>query len=444
MYMRNLKESETLELKRSTAKLKEAIISISAMLNKHGEGEVIFGVDDDGTVVGQQIGTRTLREISQAISEHIQPRIYPRIEEVVLDGRKCVRITFRGDDIPYYAYARVYMRVSDEDRVLSPREIENIILKKNRDRTYWDSQPSKISIEDIDENALREFVDAANRSGRIDFEYTDTESTMKKLGLLDEGRLLRAAEVLFSDKNRIEIQTAIFAGRDKNTFLDINTLKGNLFYLLKETELYVKNHIRWSVRFGDLEREEIPEIPANALREALVNSLCHRDYSNPKGNEVAIFEDRIEIFNPGSFPEGYEPDDFIKGEERSVLRNPLIANTMYLRKDIERWGSGIKRIYDACRKAGVDVDFRNLKSGFLVVFHRGTRFDEKLGEKLGENERKILMLLSENPEMPITQLAEKIGISTTAVEKNIDKLKKKGLLRRIGSPRGGYWKVRTE
>jgi ATP-dependent DNA helicase RecG len=124
------------------------------------------------------------------------------------------------------------------------------------------------------------------------------------------------------------------------------------------------------VRFGKLKREEIPEIPIKAIREALVNSFCHRDYTIPKGNELATFKDRIEIYNPGAFPEGLTPEDFIKGKERSILRNPLLAETLYKSKEIEKWGSGLKRIYEECRSSGVKIDFETLKSGFLVVFYR--------------------------------------------------------------------------
>ena len=131
----------------------------------------------------------------------------------------------------------------------------------------------------INEDAVKEFVRKAKTAKRIDFDFIDVKSTLNKLHLLDKKRLTMAAEVLFCDDNPMEIQDAIFAGIDKLTFLDI------------------------------------------------------------KGNEVAIFKDRIEIYNPGLFPAEINPEDFFTGEEHSILRNPLIAETMYKSKDIERWGS---------------------------------------------------------------------------------------------------------
>lgn len=95
-----LKESENLELKKSTAQLKPAVISIAAMLNKHQEGKLYFGIKDDGTVVGQEIGTDTLRTISQAISSHIEPSVYPIIRQVTLKGKSCIEVEFQGNNVP--------------------------------------------------------------------------------------------------------------------------------------------------------------------------------------------------------------------------------------------------------------------------------------------------------------------------------------------------------
>ena len=123
------KETETLELKKSTSELKEGVISIAAILNKHGRGELYFGVRNDGVVVGQQLGEATLREVSRAISNHIEPKIYPTIKIASINGKPCIHVEFEGDDSPYFAYGRVYMRLADEDRQVSAKEIERLILQ---------------------------------------------------------------------------------------------------------------------------------------------------------------------------------------------------------------------------------------------------------------------------------------------------------------------------
>ncbi|MBA7527058.1 hypothetical protein ES705_19231 [subsurface metagenome] len=125
----------------------------------------------------------------------------------------------------------------------------------------------------------------------------------------------------------------------------------------QQAEVYVNEHMKWRANLSESRRKEIPEIPVRALSEAIGNSLCHRDFANPKGNEVALFKDMIEIYNSGLFPAEIDPENFFTGEEHSILRNPLIAETMYKSRDIERWGSGLKRIHEECDTAGIPVEY---------------------------------------------------------------------------------------
>ncbi len=128
-----MKENETCEFKKSLAELKIGIISIAAILNKHGEGELWFGVRNDGKAVGLDINAKTLRDISQSIAAHLEPKIFPAVTMETIDKATCIKVTFQGKNNPYYAaYGRAYMRVADEDRQLSAKELENLILARNR------------------------------------------------------------------------------------------------------------------------------------------------------------------------------------------------------------------------------------------------------------------------------------------------------------------------
>ena len=443
-------ESETRELKKSTSELKEGIISIASILNKHHKGQLYFGIKNNGTVIGQEIGKDTIRDISQAISNHIKPAVFPNVEKIELEGMDCALVEFEGSEILYYAYGKAYIRVGDEDKQMSPGQIEKSILKKGEKLSPWDSHPSIAGLDDVNEEQLKDFIKKANKAGRIDFEYLGLVPTLNKLGLLVDGKLSNAAELLFCDKNPLEVQMAIFAGTDKLTFLDISQRKGNLFYVLKESELYLKTHMKWSVKFGKMEREEIPEIPVKALREAIVNSLCHRDYVNPKGNEIAIFKDRIEVYNPGQFPEEFEPEDFIKGEERSILRNPLLASTLFLSKDIEKWGSGIKRIYNECEENEIRVEFKKLKTGFLVIFHRQEVEEtthkppittQKLPKNYPKTTHKVFSIIVDNPAITRNELAEILKITPDGAKYHIDKLRKDSIIKRVGGKKGGHWEI---
>ncbi|OGF47153.1 MAG: transcriptional regulator [Candidatus Firestonebacteria bacterium RIFOXYC2_FULL_39_67] len=442
------RESEILEFKKSTSELKEAVISISAILNKHQEGELYFGIKNDGEIVGQAIGSATARDISQAISNHIEPKIYPSIETVNIKGKSCIKIEFKGEDIPYHAYGRVYIRVADEDKQLSPGEIRKVILKKSSDKFKWEFQFSECSSKEINAKIVRDYLKRANLAGRINFKYDNAPNVLKKLGLVKGSKILNAGQVLFSKDNSLELQVAVFAGVDKITFLDINQYKDNIFNLLKRSEEYLKEKMNWRAKTEGLQRQEIPEVPIDAIREALVNSFCHRDYVAPESNKIAIFKNRIEIWNPGDFPEGFTPMDFIKKEEQSILRNPLIADILYKSKEIEKWGSGLKKIYNLCKENNIKVDFKILKAGFMVIFYRqgweserdvSGQTTQKTTQKTTQN---ILAFIRQNPTVTRKELAALVGnITEDGIKYHLAALIKNKTIKRVGGDKGGHWEV---
>ena len=443
-----LRESETLELKRSTSELKEALISIGAILNKHGRGRVYFGIADDGSVAGQHIGRATLKDISQAIAAHIDPRIYPDIEAREIDGKSCVVVDFSGHDGLYSAYGRFYLRSGDEDRKLSAREIARLIEKKKNYAYSWGTELSGSAPSGADGQTLRSFVKRGRNAGRISFSFDSAGNVLAKLHLVKDGQLLNAGRALFGKDNSLEVQAAIFAGKDKITFLDIQSFHGNILQLAARSEAYIKEHINWRADLTGSQRVEIPEVPVRAVREAIINSLCHRDFDNPKSNEVAIYKDRIEIFNPGLFPGDYSPEDFIKGEEPSIPRNPLIAETLFRSEDIEKWGSGLKRISQECRKAGVKVCFKRIKSGFAVIFFRpGFKKSEGVTKTVGGVNGGInggINILEaeirKHPGKRLPALSVLLKVPNRTVEKWLEKLKEAGRIIYRGSKKtGGYF-----
>jgi len=454
----DFEENEILELKKSTSELKEAIISIAAILNKHRKGELYFGIKNDGSVVGQDIGEQTIRDVSKAVSDNIEPRIYPEISRVILAGKDCVRVIFQGNESPYFAYGRAYMRVGDDDRKVSARELENLFLVRNKSGLRWDNKYSDVEVSEIDEALLKRYVEKGQSAERINFDFKDVKTTLQKLKLIANNRILNAAEVLFCEDNPLEVQAAVFAGTDKTTFLDIKVFRGTLFGILRQCELYISERMNWRVEFKDFKRVEIPEIPVDALREALVNSLCHRDYFRAESNKVAIFKDRIKIYNPGEFTARFEPSDYIHGDAESVQRNPLISEILYFSKDVERWGTGIRRIYEECTENDVKVEFRKERGGFSTMFYRspehegafvgttGNRFPEEVprrsSEKTSEKtSEKIILLIKENPSISAKEIAGKLGVSSRAIEMQIAKLKKNNIITRIGPAKGGHWEV---
>ena len=121
-------ETELIEFKKSTGELKEGIISLASMLNKNGKAVLYFGIRNDGEVIGQQIGDRTMREVSQGIANAIKPQIIPEIIMELCDNKNIIKVTAEGDEKPYSAYGKYYMRSADEDREITPQQLRNLML----------------------------------------------------------------------------------------------------------------------------------------------------------------------------------------------------------------------------------------------------------------------------------------------------------------------------
>lgn len=219
-------------------------------------------------------------------------------------------------------------------------------------------------------------------------------------------------------------------------------------------ENYIKSNIHWRVEFtGALQRTEIPEIPIDAIREALLNSFCHKDYSSGQSNEVAIYKNRVEIYNPGAFPEGYEPQDFIEKAERPIRRNPKIARILYYSKDIESFGTGLKRIADACDNAGVRYEFKKMKSGFVVCFYRteekiDTNTDKEVKstdkvrintDNMNLSQKKIVNYLIDNHKITNKEVQQLLGVKDSRALKIMKEMVEEGILIKQGKLKGSYY-----
>ena len=360
-------ETEKLELKKSTSELKEAIISIASILNKHQKGEVYFGIKSNGEVIGQDVNEKTLRDISQKISSNIEPKIFPKIQEKKIEGKDCILIEFEGKDVPYFAYGRTYMRVADEDKPLSAKELEKLIISKNKDNLRWDSEIcEEAKIQDIDENRLVWFLKLAEK------EPTNIKDDLKKLGLLRNNKLTNASIILFgkSPQNyfkNAKLRCAVFGTEDTLVSIDMKEFEGNLFDLIEVGEKYFLQSINIGMKIEGLRRIDLPEINKEAFREAIINAFCHRDYWNSDSVHLAIFRERVEIRSPGLLYGGLTIEK-IRKEKISERRNELIAEMFHKVHFVENWGKGISKILGLEPK----TEFKELGRKFYVVFKRKT------------------------------------------------------------------------
>ena len=267
----------------------------------------------------------------------------------------------------WYIYdGKPYKRVQSSTTVMSQEEYERMLLARGGFRSEWEDQPNQeLSLDDLDLDVIRDTARKAVRVGRLD-ESVDTENAASLLDhfkLKKNGTLLNGAAVLFGKADRIdypqlEIKMGWFKGTDQRVFLDNSHVQGNVFRLMDAGLAFCFKHLNLAAwTSGKIERDEELEIPADALREALVNAFAHRSYENRSQTiYLAIYDDRVEIKNPGKFPSDFNLARlFSPPIQHSVPRNEKIARVLYLRKSIETWGRGLTRIANECVRVGLPV-----------------------------------------------------------------------------------------
>lgn len=190
------------------------------------------------------------------------------------------------------------------------------------------------------------------------------------------------------------------------------------------------------------QRKEVPEIPLVALREVIINSFAHARYDGNVQHEIDIYSNRIAIINPGSFANDFTPNDFFYRDLKSYLRNQAIADVLYLYKDVETCGHGLKKIYRLCKEAKVSISYINNENDFTIEFSRIDR--NKIGELNGElskEEFSVLTVFKTNKNTIKDDAIKQTGLSSRTIDKIIKSLKEKELLRRVDSNKNGYWEV---
>ncbi len=307
----------------------------------------------------------------------------------------------------------------------------------------WDSELTEYGIEKIKKESLENFYNKATNNGNLkDFEF-EPERLLYKLRLLKNDKLTNAGYYLFSNDNPVTMKMAIFATDEKLTFLDINRVSGNIIDLIEKANLYVKKNIRWQANTVGLYRIETPEIPIKALREIICNSFAHARYNLRTEHEIDIHPGFIKIYNPGEFPIGYKPEDFIEDNVPSMIRNPLILKTLFLSDDVESYSSGFRRVYDECDKNNVKIEYIISREGFAFIFKRNVVnvvVNPIVNDCLSETEKLLIKLIRAEPYISAAKLSEKINMSIRNVQRHLSALKDKQVIERIGGTRG-YWKV---
>lgn len=239
------KESENIEFKKSTSQLKKSMDDICSILNKNGEGVLYFGIKPDGEVCGQDITDKTLNDVAEEIKTSIKPMIYPIIEEIELDGKKVIRVTFSGNQKPYSSYGRYFKRVFDRAKEMTSEELKETFASLDY-TSSWENHKTNYGLEALDHDALKRFYTQSVSCGRLEpLPSYNEEELLLALGLLVDGKLTNAGYYLFSSKQPVVLKAAIYSTDARINFNDIQRWRDNIYNLIDKGILYIKNNIRW-------------------------------------------------------------------------------------------------------------------------------------------------------------------------------------------------------
>lgn len=445
-------ETREIELKKTTGELKDGMKSACAFLNTDG-GWLIFGVTPTTLrIVGQDVTESTRREIALALT-HLEPALDIEVEYIDVpnsDGKQLIVMRFDkwvwGME-PYTYHKCPYYRVESVTKEM-PRDMFVERLKAARPIDFaWDEQIAQgITINDLDEERIRNAVRLGIAGGRINAsaEGATVETLLGKLKLLNDGKLTNAAVMLFGkntdDYPQLLMRMACFKGNDKNEFLDNKRQYGNFFDLLDAGTAFCFRNLRLSGKIVGMRREEQLEIPAEALREALINALCHRDYSNPRASvSLAIYSDRVEIVNPGRFPTQLTPEN-IKRQHDSYPYNIKIAQVLYQTTYLENWGSGVMRMMDLCKAQHIaNPDYQLGDNTVTIIFRRRNDSQNDSQKSLNERQKKIVMLMRNDQHISVSSIAVKLSLSAPTVYREIKKINTVSELYWDGSSKTGHW-----
>lgn len=427
-------ESATVEFKETFGN--EAIETVGAFSNTHG-GTVLIGVADQGRTIGCSVSDETLREWANRIGQVSEPRVIPTLSRVTIDGEVIVVI-----QVPQYPMrpvairGRYYQRIDRSNVVMTISEIAELHLRTRG--TSWDLQPAVgIARADLDEAAIRDYVRRANEVGRRRIRVNETvEEILEKLSLTVHGVPTWAALLLFGANPQRQLsQASVHCGvfRGGQRIVDDLMIAGRLPDQVEEAMDFVRRST--PVRFemtGDATRIQTWQYPLVAIREAVVNAICHRDYTVPSHVEIRIHEDRLEVWSPGGLPLGISLLD-LQRPHSSVLRNLGIATVFYDLELVEKWGSGVERMQEACEESGVPPPAFSEDQGLLVVFHSSFTSPEQLRE-LGLNERQIgiVDVLRQQTSITNTDIQKTFGVSKRQATEDLAALEKQRIIERKG------------
>jgi len=415
---------------------------MAAFSNCEG-GTLFIGVGDDGSLPGveRREVSRINQLIGNAASQHVRSPLAVRAENVALKNQRLVIVLSvpKGMDKPYFdKNGVIWLKCgADKRRVNSKEELSRLF--QSAGQFHADELPTKAGIDKLDKLRFRDFLRDVYQqkfpdSARERLKLLQNMNLATEGGLLNLGGVLLFAERPEWIKPQFIVKTIRYPGNDihASDYLDSEDFSGALPKMFEGAMTFVMRNLRKVQAGHGVNAPGTPEIPPLVFEELLVNALVHRDYLISAPIRLFIFDNRIEIISPGHLPNNLTIPKIQAGN--SNIRNPVLVS--YVAKGLLPYrglGSGIQRALEDWPK----IEFTDDREGclFTATVHR------KAGTHTEKSSEKIMEALRANPSMAAKEMADRLGLTPRAVEKQIAKLREAGRIRRVGPDKGGHWEV---
>ena len=446
-------ESQNIEYKESWRD--EYLKWLCGFANAQG-GTIYIGIDDAGNVVGVKDVKKLMEDIPNKIQSGLG--IVADVNKHTKDGKDYLEIKVDPSSFPISYHGEFHYRSGATKQQLTGIALTEFISKKTGVR-WEDVTVDGITVDDLDAESFKIFRREALRSKRMTEAELNisNEELLSKLKLLSNGKLKRSAVLLFyGDPSIVQVGSFVKVGKFANGTVEYHDdLEGSLISTAdKIVDLIYLKYLKARITYEHDRRVETYPFARNAIREAIYNAIAHNCYMYGTPIQIRIEEEQIIISNRCILPEGWTAETLMQPHD-SIPYNPDIANVFYRAGYIETWGQGIQKICDECTALGAELPkYEIIGTGLRVYFpalksalidqpktpnRQGVGKDVGLEVGLAE---KIIDLILEDPEIKMSEMAEKLEVTTRTIEREMKKLRESGRVIRVGGKRYGHWEVR--
>ena len=430
------KESIHLELKKEY--VKDILKTVIAFANTSG-GKIYIGIDDDGKVLGVQKLDTDILKLSNSIRDSIKPDItlFTSILVEKIDGKDVIVVDVqKGVSSPYYLTDKgirpsgVYVRQGAS----SVPATDSSILKMIRDTDGDNFEELRSLNQNLDFVFLKKEFEDAN----IKLEH----SQMRTFNIIDEDGLYTNLGLLLSEQCPHTIKAAVFEGSTKEIFKDRFEFSGSLLKQMKDVYSFLNRYNRTNSEITGLKRTDTREYPEIAIREALLNSIVHKEYSYSSSTLISVFDDKIEIVTIGGLTKGLNEDDIMLGV--SILRNRNLANIFYRLKLIEAYGTGIPKIIESYNEYNVKPKIEISSNAFKITLPNTLKEKSisKLEKNLSDKEYLIVNMLKENEYIKRTDIEKNLSISSSMAIKLLRNMVENSIIEKLGKGKNVIYRLK--